>query len=74
VSNTDDGSAWAGPATPKHFISASCGMQKCGACGWPATHKLEETIFHDDPLPARHPLTSYVCCAHFRLIVGGTCE
>jgi hypothetical protein len=27
---------------------------------WPATRKVEETIFRDDPVPDRHPLTAYV--------------
>jgi hypothetical protein len=36
----------------------------------PAEHKVEETIFYDDPLPHRHPLTSYVCHAHFVWLMG----
>jgi len=55
-----------------HAISAMCGGEKC-ACGEPATHKFSEEVFDDDPNPIRHPLTAYVCCDHFRLIVGGTC-
>jgi hypothetical protein len=25
-------------------------------------HKVEETIFSDNPLPIRHPLNSYIWC------------
>lgn len=51
------------------FVSGSCGGERCW-CGEPATHKVEETIFHDDPLPHRHPLTSYVCHWHFVQMMG----
>jgi hypothetical protein len=53
-----------------HFVSACCEGERCAICGAPATHKLEEAIFHDDPQPQRHPLTAYVCCEHFRAIMG----
>jgi hypothetical protein len=53
-----------------HFVSASCGGEKCRVCGKPATHKLGEEILHDDPNPSRHNLTAYVCCEHFTMIVG----
>jgi hypothetical protein len=61
---------------PQHFVSASCEGERCGyilltaICGAPATHKVEEAIMHDDPNPNRHPLVQYVCCAHFKKIVG----
>ncbi len=58
---------------PTHFVSASCDGERCRVCGKPATHKLGEEILHDDPNPARHNLTAYVCCQHFREIVGGEC-
>ena len=51
------------------FISGSCKGEKC-FCGAPAEHKVEETIFWDDPLQERHPLTSYICHAHFRKLMG----
>lgn len=54
---------------PKRFVSLSCQGEKC-FCGKPAEHKVEETIFGDDPLPSRHPLTSYVCHGHFAQIMG----
>lgn len=62
-----------------HFVSASCEGEACGIClregGMPrqqaqATHKVGEEILRDDPNPARHNLTQYVCCWHYRLIVG----
>lgn len=60
-----------------HFVSESCRGELCAGC-WhekrPATHKLGEEILHDDPNPVRHNLTAYVCCTHFRLVVGGTCN
>ena len=58
------------PTKPKHFVSASCNGERCRICKLPATHKLGEEIPRDDPMPARHNLTAYVCCAHFIEIVG----
>lgn len=51
------------------FVSGSCQGERCH-CGAPAEHKVEETIFHDDPVRNRHPLTSYICHPHFREIMG----
>ncbi len=51
------------------FVSSCCHGERC-YCGAPAEYKVEETIFHDDPLPGRHPLTSYVCRDHMREIMG----
>lgn len=56
-----------------HFVSASCAGERC-RCGLAATHKLGEEIPHDDPLPNRHNLTAYVCCAHFSEALGVFCE
>ena len=59
-----------------HFVSASCKGEICAMCidldqdERQATHKVGEEIPHDDPNPARHNLTTYVCCEHFRLIMG----
>jgi len=53
-----------------HFVSKSCGGEKCQICKAPSTHKVGEEIPHDDPNPVRHNLTAYVCCAHFTLIMG----
>lgn len=61
---------------PSHPVSMYCTGEKCGICGRPATHKVCEEVFDDDPDPHRHPLTSYVCCRHFRAIMGNAapCE
>jgi hypothetical protein len=58
-----------------HFVSASCRGEKCGICvrnsfPAPATHKVGEEVFADDPDPIRHNLTAYVCCRHFFIIMG----
>lgn len=52
------------------FVSACCDGERCFICNKPAEHKVAEEIQFDDPLPNRHPLTSYVCHAHFRQIMG----
>jgi len=49
--------------------SACCQGERCH-CGLAAWHKVEETVFFDDPLPNRHPLTAYLCHEHFREIMG----
>lgn len=56
----------------EHFISGSCKGVTCtiDECGLPAGHKVGEEIPHDDPHPDRHNLTSYVCCGHFKKIMG----
>lgn len=46
-----------------------CEGERC-FCGRPAAHKIEETVFADDPQPIRHPLTSYVCHDHFVELMG----
>lgn len=61
------------------FVSACCEGERCH-CGAPAEHKIEETVFDDDPTGwmfvgalramARHPLTAYICHTHFREIMG----
>lgn len=55
------------------FVSACCEGERCH-CGKPAEHKVEETIFYDDPRLIRHPLTSYICHAHFCEIMGPAAE
>jgi hypothetical protein len=64
-----------------HFVSACCTGVKC-RCGDPASHKVEEAIFVDDPsqdkslgrieraMLQRHPFTQYVCCKCFRALMG----
>lgn len=54
-----------------HFVSATCRGERC-RCGEAATHKVGEEIAHDDPMPARHNLTAYVCCEHYQQIMGPT--
>ena len=51
------------------FISGCCEGEKC-YCGRPATRKVEEVIFRDDPYPFRHPKTTYLCQKHFDRIMG----
>lgn len=51
------------------FVSTSCKGEVC-KCNDEATHKIEETIQHDDPEPNRHPLTAYVCCDCFKQLMG----
>lgn len=54
---------------PDYFVSGSCLGEKC-FCRSPAEHKVEETIFLDDPSPVRHPLTAYLCHEHFSMLMG----
>lgn len=56
------------------FISGCCIGEKCSVCGKDATNKLEEVIFDDDPISARHPLTAYVCKGHFEMIMVGSVD
>ena len=56
--------------SPSHLISESCQGERCPFCFAAATHKVAEEILHDDPYPNRHNLTAYVCCAHFRQLMG----
>lgn len=51
------------------FVSGCCEGEKCH-CGANAAHKVEETIFYDDPIPHRHPLTTYLCHDHFVQAMG----
>lgn len=50
-------------------VSACCKGEKC-VCGKPAAHKVSEVVQFDDPLPDRHPLTSYLCQDCFRRVMG----
>lgn len=51
------------------FISSTCIGETC-RCGAPAVVKVGEEIAHDDPNPARHNHTAYVCARHFSLLMG----
>lgn len=50
------------------FVSGCCEGEHC-YCGMPATRKVEEVVFHDDPYPFRHPKTTYLCQEHFDIIM-----
>ena len=52
------------------WASVCCVGEVCRICKSPATHKVEEVIFDDDPNSMRHPLVAYVCCAHFSILMG----
>jgi hypothetical protein len=55
---------------PKPFVSHCCAGERCSICHEAAEHKVEETVFHDDPQCGRHPLTVYICHTHFRMLMG----
>lgn len=48
----------------ERFVSKCCKGERCW-CWEPAEHKVEETIFPDDPHQHRHPFTAYLCHYHF---------
>lgn len=59
----------------EHFVSRTCQGEPCGPCHRQlvhtlATHKVGEEIPPDYPGIATHNLTQYVCCQHFREIMG----
>lgn len=61
----------------EHFVSRTCSGESCGPCRrqgthTPATHKVGEEFAEDfrAPIAYSHPLTQYVCCQHFREIMG----
>lgn len=56
-----------------HFVSGCCESEVCTVCGKPATHKVGEEKFPDDKRSWAHNLTAYVCCEHFKQIMG-RCE
>lgn len=51
------------------YISDQCRGEKCW-CGIDAVAKVAEVILYDDPNPARHELTAYICKAHFIQMFG----
>lgn len=53
------------PYRPASSVGEFC------SCGEEAYHKVEEVIFDDDPVPMRHPLTTYLCRACFRALMTG---
>ena len=58
-----------------HYVSLSCAEELCWICKLDATHKIEEVIQHDDfERRGFHPLTNYLCCVHFALVMGPAAE
>lgn len=57
----------------KPFVSATCVGEWC-KCGKRAEHKVGEEIAFDDPMPARHNLTAYVCHECFVKIMGNAAD
>lgn len=53
-----------------HFVSASLAQQVCSVCGKPATHKIGEEHGSDDRRRIFHNLTNWLCCQHFRMVIG----
>ena len=49
--------------------SRACIGEKC-RCGAPASKKVGEEILFDDPNPARHNLTAYLCAKHYAELMG----
>lgn len=57
---------------PPKWVSATCEGERCAYddCRAPAFAKVGEEIPHDDPYPARHSLTAYICEEHFVKLMG----
>ena len=55
------------PDPTREEVSKGIRLDVCRCTGY---KKVEEAILFDDPNPHRHPLTRYVCHAHFRKIMG----
>jgi hypothetical protein len=67
-----------------HYVPDSAEGERCGVvgCSSPAKHKVEEVMPNEnfksieDMLNSkyviRHPLTTYLCCHHFSLLMGST--
>lgn len=53
-----------------HAVSPYLEGAKCVICGQQATHKVCEECYKDDPGFHGLPLSNYVCCEHFVLIMG----
>jgi hypothetical protein len=49
--------------------SRACIGEMCW-CGAPAAKKVGEEILFDDPKPARHNLTRYICAQHYAQLMG----
>ena len=51
------------------FVSETCEGETCW-CGKPAVRKVGEEFADDEPNPARHNLTRYICAHHFAELMG----
>ena len=55
----------------RHYIGREVVGKKCAICGADATHKISEEMTGDDPMIYCRPVhAAYVCCEHFRMIMG----
>ena len=52
------------------WVSVCCKQEMCALCGQPASAKVAEEIFFDDPFLLRHGLSAYVCASHFLQLMG----
>lgn len=59
---------------PHTYRPQACQSEACSVCEEPAMHKVTEVILADDTNIYRHPLTAYMCCECFRLLMGGVCK
>jgi hypothetical protein len=72
---------------PIHPIPPQCRGERCTICGGQAHHKVGEEFLDGQGdlempgafpiaswmnMPIRHNLTAYLCCGHFRQVMGGT--
>lgn len=55
-----------------HYVPDACGQERCvfnddqGSCNEAASHKVEDSYSQ----AAKHPLTAYLCCSHFKQVMG----
>lgn len=51
----------------RHPVTAGVSEERCQLCNHMAAHKIGEV---ENEIIPFHPMTNYLCCYHFRLIVG----
>ncbi len=61
---------WVPPVLTEPWVCPYLEGARCSVCRKRATHKIGEEKCHDDPFPHRHNFTNYVCCEHFRMVLG----
>lgn len=59
-----------------HPVPTSCLEEPCGPCyrmgvAKPSAHKIEEVVLGGE---VKHPLSQFLCCFHFSVIMGGLSE